>query len=199
MQINKEDRTMEKAEMVEVLVSREMADAMFQEKLSRDAVGGVMAGQMHMTLGNILSAKALLSVVGVDKAKEAVDKVIYDFMYELGKRKADELGNPTDLDSYLEAYLKEMDAIPPVPPLEIVERTKNRCVFGVKRCLYRDSIYKFKEDFPEYIDADTLEVLKYRCSHDHGWAIGFNPKMKFKRTKFLLDGDDGCYFEVEVP
>ena len=191
---------MEKSELVEVIMSREMLDRLYEEKLGKDPVGGVIMGQMQMTRANFLSAKAMLALADLETVKKTVSQVIYDFNEMLGREAAEKLGNPTDLDSYIQVGMVElMDTIPPVPPLEVIERTEKRCLFGCQRCQYAESIWKWKDILGDYLDDDTLEVLKARCSHDLGWAKGFNPKMKMKRTEFLLDGDPGCYFEIEVP
>jgi len=46
-------------------------------------------------------------------------------------------------------------------------------------------------------DPETFEVLKWIDVWDTGRANGFNPDMKFTRTKWLLDGDDYCEFVIE--
>jgi len=190
---------MEEIELVQILVSRDKVNELYQEKLGRDAVGGVIAGQRQMVRANILSGKALLSVKSLKEAKELISKVIYDFNYMLGRERAEELGNPTDLDSYVNEYVfKVMDAIAPVPPIEILERTETRCHWGVKSCQYRDAIMFWKEKYPEYVTDDVVEWLKARCTHDHGWTIGFNPNIKYERTQFMLDGDKGCFFMTEL-
>ena len=193
-------KAVEKPELVEVIMSREMLDRLYEEKLARDPVGGVIAGQMQMTRANFLSAKAMLALADLETVKRTVAKVIYDFNYMLGRQRAEELGNPQDFDSYINEYVvKMMDAIAPVPPIEIIERTETRCVWGCRRCQYRDAIVKWREQYPDFVDDDVVEVLKSRCSHDHGWTIGFNPKIRYERVKFLLDGDDGCFFDCQLP
>ena len=191
---------MGKTELVEVLMSREMLDKLYEEKLGRDPVGGVVAGQMQMTRANILSAKTMLALADLETVKKTVAQVIYDFNYVLGKKRAEELSKPTDLDSYVSEYVVNiMGSIAPVPPIEILERTKDRCLWGCRRCQYKDAIDRWREAYPEYVDDDVFEVLKSRCSHDHGWTIGFNPRIRYERVKFLLDGDDGCFFDCQLP
>jgi hypothetical protein len=196
----KGDDIMGKMEFVDLIVSREKVDELYRAKLARNPVEDTAFSWYQFALANALSAKSLLSQVGVEEAKEITSKEVYDYLYKIGRATGERLGNPTDLDSYIEAYvIEEMSAIPVVPPIEIVERTNTRCVWGVRACQYRDGINKLREENPDYIDDDVVEVLKSRCSHDHGWANGFNPKMHFERVKFMLDGDDGCFFECEVP
>ena len=191
---------MEKPELVEVLMSREMLDRLYEEKLRRGSAAGVIAGQMQMTRANFLSAKAMLALADLETVKKTVAQVIYDFNHMLGKRRAEELGNPPDFDSYINEYVvKMMDEIPPVPPIEILERTETRCVWGCRRCQYKDAIERWREACPDFVDDDVFEVLKARCSHDHGWTIGFNPNIRYERVKFLLDGDDGCFFDCQLP
>jgi hypothetical protein len=191
---------MDKAELVEAIMSREMLDKLYEEKLGKDPVGGVIIGQRQMTRANILSAKAMLALADLETVKKTVSQVIYDFNYMLGKKRAEELGNPTDLDSYVSEYVVNvMDSIPPVPPIEILERTKDRCLWGCTRCQYKDGIEFWRAAYPDYVDDAVFEVLKSRCTHDHGWTIGFNPNIQYERVKFLLDGDDGCFFDCRLP
>ncbi len=191
---------MAKMELVHVLVDREKANELFEAKIAKARPEDLVA-EWHWTLALyiILYCKMLVSAVGTEKAKETSEKVIHDFWYKVGKTAAQKLGDPRDLDSFLEEYLvKMMGDLPVVPPIEIVERTKNKCIFGVKRCLRLDAVKRIIEEFPELAEPETMEVVKAFCAHDEGWAKGFNPEMRFERIKFLFDGDDGCFFECEV-
>jgi len=187
-------------ELVQVLHSREKVTELHKAKIesfSQEAI--VQSSKWTKAILHLLSSQMLIEGVGKEKAKQLTHKYIYDFNYKIGRAAAEKAGNPTDLDSFLEEYcVKAMGNIPAVPPQEIVERTAKRCVWGVRNCLYYEAVKKVTETFPELTDPDTMEVFKERCGMDEAWANGFNPKMKFKRIKFALDGDDGCYFECEV-
>ena len=84
-----------------------------------------------------------------------------------------------------------MAAIPDVQPPTLFRREGNKVIWGVQRCFFAEALMK-------YSDPELLEVLKKRCCHDEAWADGFSPKLKCKKTKFLMDGDDACEFTCEI-
>jgi hypothetical protein len=151
--------------------------------------------------------KVLISQFGKEKAKELIEEAQYSIFYKRGKEAAEKAGHPKDIDGYIEANTIELlGNIPSAPLPEIVERTKNRYVFRCTKCYQAESLLKFGSGDPETLvetkycsgDPETSEVVKYCCPHDTAWAKGFNPDMKFERTKFFLDGDDYCEFVAEV-
>ncbi|MFH1032018.1 MAG: L-2-amino-thiazoline-4-carboxylic acid hydrolase [Chloroflexota bacterium] len=150
----------------------------------------------HQAEDVIVLSKVLISVVGKEEAGKLISKARYDIYHKAGKKVAERLGNPKDLDSYLEEYfLKSPRPEAPVwiAPGEFIYRTKNKAV-------RRTSNYCFKaEAFKRFADKEMLEFLgKYYCVHDIAWAEGFNPNMKIKLTKSFLFGDPYCEFTVEV-
>ena len=139
-----------------------------------------------------MMTEILVSQVGKEKAKELIEKATYSRFYKLGRELAKKAGNPQDIDGYIEAILiEQLGSMPEVPPVEIVERTKNRVIFAARDCF-------IAEAFAEVGEPEILEVAKYRCCHDRATANGFNPKMKFEMAKFLLNGDDCCEFVAEL-
>jgi hypothetical protein len=190
----------QKKELVQVLMSREKLNEHHQEKLSRDALYNAHAAQKQVARANMLSAKTLLKAVDVEEAIRLTDETSYEFNYMMGRKRAEELGNPKDLDSMLYAYIAEMlNAIPWVPHAEILERSEKRIVWGNSKCMYADYIDQWRKEVPEFLTDDVYRVMCARCSHDHGWANGFNPDVQFKRVQFKLDGDPGCFFEMIAP
>jgi hypothetical protein len=149
----------------------------------------------------LLFAKALISLVGKEEAKKIISRTVTDTWYKRGRATAEELGNPEDLDSYIDIMIKRMARNPIAPPLEIVERTKNRVIFRETGCVIADVFEKFKKNVAEvarFGGDEVMEVSKARCDMDTAWANGFNPKMKFERTKFFLDGEGCCEFIAEI-
>jgi len=162
-------------------------------------------GQSMMALAFVQGAKALLSVVDKEKAKEALAKAVYDFAYMGARAAAEARGNPKDLKSYLEFQHEAMGTFPFIPPAEILEETETKFVGGVRSCPFADAVRDMAENLPEYVDQDVVEVVCARCETlDSGRVEGFNPDMKMKRTHFML-GDligeprsEACYFEFET-
>jgi len=185
---------MEKGNMVTTRLSREQFRSLWLAKM--DSVGSEKLAESIFDLrarSIFILVKVIISLVGKEKAKELIEEAQYSNFYKRGKEAAEKVGNPTDVDSFLE--LKGgglLGNLPFLTPPEIVEKTKNRLVTTCTRCLEAESLLKVGAGDPE-----TLEVAKYCCPHDTAWANGFFPNMKFQRTKFLLDGDDCCEFVAE--
>ena len=142
----------------------------------------------------LLFTKILIDQVGKERAKELIRKARYDAWYEMGRRAAEALGNPKDIDSYINEYIYKFMAPskkPYVPPQELERVSDKKAIFRTRRCFLAEALLK-------YGDKETLEVVKDHCCHDIAWANGFNPKMKFEMTKFFLDGDDCCEFTSEA-
>ncbi len=197
----------EKKELLNILVDRKQLEQIGvdrHEKFSRSEI--VKQGQYYRALAFINSARALLKVVGKEKAKEAMAKAVYDYAYLEGREAAEERGNPKDLASYLE-YEDEIRAEQPfLPPPEVLEKTKNKIVYGTRVCPFANSVREFRKNAPQFLNDDTLEIVASRCDMLYsGRANGFNRDMKFKRINFKLDDllggpqSKGCYFEAEVP
>jgi hypothetical protein len=191
----------DKEEMVQIIVSRATKEQLAADKIARNATMNVMQAQKQVARANMLSAKALLdSGLSVEEAKKIVEKTSLDFNYAIGRKRAEELGNPKDIDTYFEEYVgKMMQNIPWVDPCQVIERTEKRAVWGVNKCLYAEFIHEMKREFPDTLTDEVYDVIKSRCMHDEGWSLGFIPEMKYKRVQFILDGDPGCFFDVEVP
>ena len=205
--VSKGKDNQEKEEFVRLFVKRKVIDKILEfqhEKYSKVELS--QRGQSMMALAFIQGAKALLSVVDKEKAKEVLAKAVYDFAFMGAKAAAEERGNPKDLQSYLEFQYEAMGQFPFIPPAEIIEETENKWVAGIQYCPFADAVRELADIFPDYVDKDVVEVVASRCETlDSGRVHGFNPDMKFKRTHFKL-GDfigeppsKGCYFEFETP
>jgi hypothetical protein len=198
----------EKVEMVNLLLSRDAVQQFQQDKIDKfTKLELIKQGQLLLAQVLINAAKALIAVAGKEIAKQALQKVIYDYNYMLGRQAAERLGNPKDLNSYLEKRcIKDLASYSMAPPLEFTERTKNRIVYRSKNCFFANAVRQFAEVFPKWADRDALEVAVSVCHPmDTGWANGFNADMKFKRIRYQLADLSGeglaggtCDFEMEV-
>jgi len=168
--------------------------ASLEEKLERVTRTELMERSFGLRVEDIVMfSKILLEQLGKEKAIELIKKARWGLRYDQGKEAAAKLGNPKDLDTFIEEYfIKKMDGLPFVPPIELRERTKNRVIAGAPVCFLSEAILK------RNLDKDLLDVVKAYCIHDEAWAAGWNPDMKVEKVKFLMDGDDSCDFLCEV-
>ena len=140
----------------------------------------------------ILYSKMLLEQVGKEKAIELVRNAKIASRSQDGRRRAEEMGNPKDLDTYLKEYEKVVEKIPYSPDMKILERGEKRAVWSIPKCFLAEAI------LIKNPDKDVLDVVKAFCVHDQAWAIGFNPDIKIRRVKYLVEGDDSCDYLCEI-
>jgi hypothetical protein len=148
----------------------------------------------------LLLLKVLISRFGEEEAKRLFSEARHNLYYQSGREKAEQLGNPQDMDSFIEAYLDSINKNPLADPVEVVERTKSRAVWKESRCTVAEAWTKIAQD-PALVakyGADAIEAAKAHCVHDIAWATGFNPKIRIEMTKFLLAGDDCCQWVAEL-
>ena len=73
--------------------------------------------------------------------------------------------------------------------IEVLEESEKKFYFDVRRCRYAE-MYK------------ELGILEYgkmlSCNRDSALIQGFNPKVKFTRTKTIMEGADHCDFRYEL-
>jgi hypothetical protein len=144
------------------------------------------------TAETIMFMKLLISQVGKEKTKELIKNTKWESRYAMGREAAERLGNPKDLDSYIDEYWGNyMGGKISWVPLQWVERTKDRAVC---RC----TINCTGEGLAKTGDKDICEIGKEAyCIHDIAWAAGFNPDIKVRISKIFYDGDDCCEFVME--
>jgi hypothetical protein len=140
----------------------------------------------------IMLMNLLISEVGKEKTKELIKNIKWESRYIQGREAAEKLGNPQDLDSYIEEYWGNfMSSVVPWVPVEWTERTKDRAVCRCTNNCTGQTIAKLG-------DKDICEIGKEAyCIHDIAWAAGFNPDIKVHISKIYYDGDDCCEFVME--
>ena len=191
-------------ELVRLEVTRKELNQLYVERHERWSKTDLSRqGQFLMALAHIQGAKALLSVVGKEKAKEAMANAVGDFAYMEGRAAAEVRGNPKDLQSYTKYMHSSFAAAPFIPYGEILEETDTYIVEGIQICPWAESIRQMAKMFPDYVTQDVVEVVASRCDKlDSGRTYGFNPDRKFERVRFILDDlignppSDGCYFKT---
>jgi hypothetical protein len=193
---------------VDLIVTKEQHRELEAKKLdavSRETLVKSVMGLRARDLFTVV--KVLVSQVGKEKAKELLEEAQYATFHQRGKDAAVRAGNPKDIDGYVKANtLDLLGCIPSAPIPEVIERTEKKYLFRCTKCSQAESLLSFGAgDSGGLVEAshcsedqETLEVVKYMCPHDTAWAKGFNPDMKFARTKFFLDGNDYCEFLAEV-
>jgi hypothetical protein len=184
---------MNKENWVAIMLDKEKVDELAQVKMKKFSRENIIQFDAEFRTNDMARLiRILISQIGKDKAKEIYEKETYDDYYKAGRETAEKIGNPQDLNSFINVWMvKAMDAISFVRPIIITEMTPNKVVVGADKCVIADAFLKVE-------DRDVLEVLKCRCCHDTAWANGFNPNIRFERTKFLVDGDDMCEFVCEL-
>ena len=126
--------------------------------------------------------RAFTEVVGIDTAKEVLQRVNEDLGRESGCQMARVPGNDS-----LTALAEEMVTWGEDGSLEgeIIEETDRTYVFNVTRC-------KFAEKYEELGVRDLGYALS--CCRDMTFVEGYNPKIKLRRTQTIMEGESCCDF-----
>ena len=126
--------------------------------------------------------RAFTDVVGIDTAKEVLQRVNQD----LGRESGCQLTRISGNDS-LTALAKEIATWSEDGSLEveITEKTDRTYIFNVTRC-------KFAEKYEELGVRDLGYSLS--CCRDITFVEGYNPKIKLRRTQTIMEGNSCCDF-----
>jgi hypothetical protein len=73
---------------------------------------------------------------------------------------------------------------------EVLEKTATTLRLKVTRCI-------FAEEMRRHGAAET--GFAFYCSYDYGFCQGFNPELRFTRTRTLMQGHDCCDHGYELP
>ena len=130
--------------------------------------------------------KGFIEEMGRDRAIETATRVIQDMTREAGRQTAREIGSNTMDDlanvmsSWSEGGLLEE---------EILEQTDKTYFFNVTRCRYAEQYEKL-----------GIKEFGYclSCCRDEPFIEGFNPNIKFKRTRTIMEGAPHCDFRLTL-
>ena len=136
-------------------------------------------------------SQMLLDELGKERAMEVIKKKRFDDYYKIGKMNAEKAGKEKAKKLATLAEPPTFDS-PFVIPREILELTETSYRTRTTGCLIGKAILRLN------LDQDLLDLVKLWCEHDFGMIEGWNPDINFRRTKFLMDGDDCCEFEFEL-
>ena len=73
--------------------------------------------------------------------------------------------------------------------MDVLEKTATTYFFNVLRCPYYE---KYKE-----LGLESCGVA-FSCCRDEPFARGFNPKLKLKRSKTIMEGNELCDFRYSL-
>ena len=119
--------------------------------------------------------------IGKDEFIETLKKARSELSKQEGQNLAKSLGK-NDMAS-LVAFLKDNVLSNNAYTDEIVEETDQAFAANTTECLYAKT---FRE-------ADAADIgYAAICHGDYAFTHAFNPKMKYTRTKTLMQGDDCC-------
>jgi hypothetical protein len=127
-------------------------------------------------------ARELEQILGRKKALEIMGKAREKYMVELTKKERGAIRNFADF----KAKEKAENASPYFShtlTLSYPEETANKLTLHVTECLWAKV---FKE-----MNANDLGYVLF-CQPDFAYAQACNPKIKMKRIKTLMQGDDYC-------
>ncbi|HCU80948.1 MAG TPA: hypothetical protein DGN60_07265 [Chloroflexi bacterium] len=126
--------------------------------------------------------RAFTEVVGIDTAKEVLQKVNKDLGRESGCQLTTTSGNDSLMALAEEIATWSEDGSLEV---EITEKTDRTYIFNVTRC-------KFAEKYEELGVRDLGYALS--CCRDMTFVEGYNPKIKLRRTQTIMEGNSFCDF-----
>lgn len=138
--------------------------------------------------------RLLIEALGKEEAGKRIAKTVFDEYFEYGRRAAEMMGYPKDLDSFCKALVSKAPPAVPVPvftyrtPRKVIYKTGNRpCTPASLFKKYADR--EMQAFIGEYLDQQ----------HDFGWVKGFNPNIKTTHAKHFMRGDDCCEYVFELP
>lgn len=130
--------------------------------------------------------RAYAKEIGEQKAIAIAQSVITKLAREHGAQLAEMVGGNSL------QHLSEIDRVfssDNSQDIEVLEETKSKSISNVTRCAYVDM----------YKELDMLDLgYVLSCGRDFEMIRGFNPKMKLRRTKTLMEGYDHCDFYISV-
>ena len=125
--------------------------------------------------------RAVLFKKLVEKLGNKVLDIVGNNTIEQTKEKLEKADLPSrELDTIMEILWNQMGDL---AEFTVKEQTTECLRLRVTRCLFADEMRK--------LDAADIGFAFY-CAYDDGFCQGFNPEIRFTRTKTLMQGDDCC-------
>jgi len=131
--------------------------------------------------------KAFMKEFGKERTLAVVQEVVETIAREFGAQLASRFGGNT-LDDWATKAMPIWEN-EDVCQTEILEKTKNKLSFNVVRCRFVELV---KE-----LGIQELGTTLF-CNRDFAMYKSFNPKIKFTRTKTIMEGDDHCDFRCTI-
>ena len=125
--------------------------------------------------------QSLANVIGKDEFIEMLKRASSEIGAESGRDMAKSM-QKNDLTAYA-SNLKANELYKHILTYEIVEETDKAVQLKITECLWAKT---FRE-------AKASDIgFAAQCYRDYAWTSAFNPKMRFIRTKTLMQGHDCC-------
>lgn len=134
--------------------------------------------------------KGFIDEIGEEKTIQILSKVIEKDAIESGRVLAEKFGgnSVTELSRVVKEYWCDEGAM----EIEVLKENENEFQFNVTKCQYAE-IYK-------KLNVTDLGTC-LSCERDFSFNNGFNPEIKLKRSKTIMEGEDICdfrYFKSNV-
>lgn len=96
-------------------------------------------------------------------------------------------------DDSLDSFLKILEILCTIDgtQFEIVEKSHDKAILRVIYCPWWENLKRSKREKLVRCDIVDKEIFP-------GWAESFNPKLEFKLTKALPDGQDSCEWIISL-
>jgi hypothetical protein len=117
------------------------------------------------------------SYLGRDKVIEALKKSTEDYYSSIATYKPE-----NTLQNFIKPFFTD-EAFKTILTIEVIDNQEDFVKWRITECL---NAKVFRELNAADIGYATL------CHGDEAWARAYNPKIKFVRTKTLMEGDDCC-------
>ena len=125
--------------------------------------------------------KSLANEIGKDEFIEMLKRASSEIGAESGRDMAKSM-QKNDLTAYA-SNLKANELYKHILTYEIVEETDKAVQLKITECLWAKTFREAKAS-----DIGYAAI----CYSDYAWTSAFNPKMRFIRTKTLMQGHDCC-------
>ena len=129
----------------------------------------------------VIMGKILVDQYG-EEALDALVKYRHEKIKERWREIAKETGR-NDPEYFIRLFSKDAHEY------EVIRRSKNVLEVKVYKCIHAEIFKKYNA---------TKIGEKLICSGDEAVTEGFNPKIKFRRPKLLMRGDEYCHFIWEL-